>query len=95
MIVEVCTVKYSNEHLFLCYGCPLDNNNIQTLSGDIVTPNDILSFFTGASTEPPLGFDRKTKLYFSDRTLASASTCGLQLTLPIHKSVKKKMWVAS
>ena len=64
--------------------CPLDN--IQTLSGDIVTPNDILSYFTRASTETPLGFDRKPKLYFSDQTLASASTCGLQLTLPIHKS---------
>ena len=51
-----------------------------------MTPDDLLSLFTGASTEPPLYFDRKPKLYFSDRTSAPASRCGLQLTLPINKS---------
>ncbi len=59
------------------------DQNVKTAIGEPVTTNDILSFFTGADCEPPLGFDRKPKLYFAYEKLASSSTCGLHLTLPM------------
>ena len=49
------------------------------------TLEDILVFFTGASSVPPLGFDRCLSIVFlHDPTaiLPTASTCALQLRLP-------------
>ena len=44
---------------------------------------DVLSFFTGASVVPPLGFDTKPSLYFNAGAVyPTASTCALHLTLP-------------
>lgn len=60
-----------------------------------MTPQDILIFFTGAESEPPLGYDKKPKLLFACQKLASASTCALQLTLPLehhsYESFKENM----
>ena len=46
---------------------------------------DILVFFTGANTVPPLGLDKKMKVTFLEqekyRTLCTASTCDLDLRL--------------
>ena len=42
-------------------------------------------FFSGASSEPPLGFDIKPSLVFihtAGATLPTASTCDLQLRVP-------------
>ena len=47
-----------------------------------MTPQDILNFFTGADSEPPLGYDKKPRLFFASQKLSSSSTCGLYLTLP-------------
>ena len=49
------------------------------------TLEDILVFFTGTSSVPPLGFDRRPSIVFlHDPTaiLPTASTCALQLRLP-------------
>lgn len=54
-----------------------------------VSLEEVLSFFTGADREPPLGFPVIPKLEFlhSDGILATASTCSLILRLPtVHDS---------
>lgn len=43
---------------------------------------DVLVFFTGAATEPPLGFSPDPTLIFCNQELATASTCDLRLRLP-------------
>ena len=44
---------------------------------------DVLSFFSGASKIPPLGFDSTPSLSFSDSAIyPTASTCALHLQLP-------------
>ena len=49
-----------------------------------VTPADVLTFITGADQEPPLGFVSTPEISFhSNGLLATASTCLLQLRLPI------------
>ena len=48
---------------------------------------DILSFFSGASNVPPLGFDISPSLLFDHEAVyPTASTCALQLTLPTRYS---------
>ena len=50
---------------------------------DIVSLEDVLSFFTGATRIPIGGFDCQASLTFSaDACYPSASTCALQLVLP-------------
>ena len=57
----------------------------------------ILAFFTGADAIPPLGYDKPVTLSFnSSNPYSTASTCGLELTLPTKYYVnfdefKKKM----
>ena len=52
-------------------------------------------FFSGTDREPPLGFNPRPKLLFSEEMLASASTCSLRLTLPTnhdsYQSFKESM----
>lgn len=55
-----------------------------TEDNDPVTLENILTFFTGAATEPPLGFSPKPTLLFCDQELATASTCELRLRLPFN-----------
>lgn len=52
---------------------------------------DVLVFFSGSSCIPPLGFDKQPTISFNhDGTLATASTCDLQLRLPVvHDSYEK------
>jgi len=51
--------------------------------GGEVPLEDVLSFFSGASKIPPLGFETSPSLSFSDRAVyPMASTCALRLTLP-------------
>ena len=47
---------------------------------------DILQFVTGTTRVPPLGFDKKPEIEFSNDPLPSASTCLLQLHLPLSQS---------
>jgi hypothetical protein len=47
-----------------------------------VTLEDILSFFTGASHPPPLGFPDATLNFNPTNIYPTASTCSLCLTLP-------------
>lgn len=50
---------------------------------EVVTLQRILNFFSGAEEVPPLGFPRTPTLNFnSDNIYPTASTCGVQLTLP-------------
>ena len=52
---------------------------------------DVLVFFTGSSSIPPLGFDTQPSLSFNHSgPLATASTCDLRLNiLAIHTSFEK------
>ena len=43
---------------------------------------DILSFFTGADTVPPLGFSDATPNFNDENPYPTASTCSFSLTLP-------------
>jgi len=46
---------------------------------------DVLSFFTGAFTQPVLGFNESAHLHFlhdKEKTLATSSICDLILRLP-------------
>ena len=44
----------------------------------------MLIFFSGASQVPPLGFDKHPAIAFNhEGLLATASTCDLQLRLPV------------
>ena len=47
---------------------------------DDCTVEDVLVFLSGASQVPPLGFEKKPTISFR---LATASTCDLQLRLPV------------
>ena len=44
---------------------------------------DILIFFTETDREPPTGFYPQPTMNFSDDDLATASTCGMRLVVPI------------
>lgn len=70
-----------------------------TEDGRAVTHEDILTFFTGADRPPPLGFQPKPTLHFSDAELASAQTCDMGLSLPIchkeYKTFKEKFMLSS
>ena len=44
---------------------------------------DILVFFTGTDREPPTGFYPQPTMTFSNDDLATASTCGMRLVIPI------------
>ena len=50
--------------------------------GSEVSLEDVLSYFSGASQIPPLGFDMTLSLTFSNAVYPTASTCSLSLTLP-------------
>ena len=47
--------------------------------------SDVLAFFSGADQVPPLGFEHTATLSFhrGQEVLPTASTCTLELTLPI------------
>ena len=48
-----------------------------------VSLETVLSFFTGASEVPPLGFPHSPQLNFSSTSpYPTASTCAIELTLP-------------
>ena len=48
-----------------------------------VTVGDILTFVTGASSVPPIGFDDDLRVSFNEvAKFPVASTCALTLTLP-------------
>lgn len=54
------------------------------LLAEVVTLPMILSFFTGSESIPPLGFPHDPVLNFSDTSIyPTASTCAIQLTLPL------------
>ena len=42
----------------------------------------ILAFFTGADSIPPIGYNKVTMSFNGDNPYPTASTCGLELTLP-------------
>ena len=45
---------------------------------------DVLIFLSGSAVVPPLGFDKSPSIVFNHKgPLATASTCDLQLRLPI------------
>lgn len=58
----------------------------------------ILSFFTGADSIPPVGYDRVTLTFNNLNPYPTASTCGLELTLPTkydeYEEFKRHMDVA-
>ena len=52
-----------------------------------VTLQDILVFFTGSDTIPPLGFPVTASLNFNDQNpYPTASTCSISITLPTKYS---------
>jgi len=58
---------------------------------------DILSFWTGADSIPPIGFAHKLHLQFysqerSERRLPSASTCAMVLWLPRNVGEPDTLW---
>ena len=57
-----------------------------TDDGVPLKPEDILVFFTGTDREPPTGFYPQPTMNFSDDDLATASTCGMRLVVPIKHS---------
>ena len=74
--------------LFLSLSChnPLPPPTpLPTSDGDIpCSIEDILVFCTGASQVPPLGFEKyPTLTYHYEGILATASTCDIQLKLPV------------
>ena len=48
------------------------------------TLEDVLTFFTGADSIPPLGFDRQPNVCFlhDESIFCTASTCSIELRLP-------------
>ena len=51
---------------------------------------DVMIFFSGASEVPHLGFEKLPTLTFHPGLLATASTCEIQLHLPLgHESYKQ------
>ena len=58
----------------------------------------ILAFFTGADSIPPVGYDRVTLSFNHQNPYPTASTCGLELTLPTkydeYNEFKRNMDVA-
>ena len=57
---------------------------VKTEAGDVVHLEDVMVFFSGASAEPPLGFATRPQVVFTEQRLARASTCLLELQLPLH-----------
>lgn len=51
-------------------------------TNDCVTLENILSFFTGSDTIPPLGYASVTLNFNKDNLYPTASTCAVELTLP-------------
>ena len=52
----------------------------------------VLTFATGSSEIPPMGFSRKPSIWFESdvsRIFPSSSTCGLTLTLPLLSDINK------
>lgn len=83
--------KGSNEHVREQATYMLFSDLLEELEGGIevigedgtVGLSDCLSFFTGASRVPPVGFDTVCTLNFSPHNMyPTASTCALILTLP-------------
>ena len=70
-IVDVYSIYFFVYHFLLLGG------------GDMgVTMGDVLSFFTGAESIPPLGFGDATLSFNDVNPYPTASTCALCLTLP-------------
>jgi len=71
-----------------------DGNNMQALSlhcknfyitePRIITLEKVLAFFTGAEYLPPLGYENVTLQFSSSNPFPTASTCAIELTLPIQ-----------
>ena len=59
------------------------DGTVTTESGQQVSLEAILIFFTGSDREPPLGFNPKPTLKFSEMELATAGTCDMGFCLPI------------
>ena len=52
-----------------------------------VTLEDVLAFFTGSGTVPPMGFPMAASLHFNEQNpYPTVSTCSLSLTLPTKYS---------
>ena len=73
---------------------------VEQEDGRTLTLGDILSFFTGSTRIPPMGFDDVGTLNFnSTNVFPTASTCSLTLTLPTlyyksYSAFKGKMMYA-
>ena len=68
-----------------CFLCFFIYYNFVTVvvDGDTdLTMGDVLSYFTGADSIPPLGFDDATLSFNNTNPYPTASTCALCLTLP-------------
>ena len=52
--------------------------------GGNVSLGDILSFFTGSDVICPLGYETATLNFTEDSDYPTASTCGIELYLPIN-----------
>ena len=54
-----------------------------SLGGELdVVLSEVLGFFTGAGSIPPLGFESATLTFNPENPYPTASTCGLSLTIP-------------
>ena len=63
-----------------------------------MTLSTIMNFFTGAEEIPPSGFSTEPTLYFNTDLYPTASTCGVELTLPSiysrYEDFKRNMDIA-
>uniref|UniRef100_A0A1X7UFQ4 HECT domain-containing protein n=1 Tax=Amphimedon queenslandica TaxID=400682 RepID=A0A1X7UFQ4_AMPQE len=74
----------SREEEVYMYFVRLLNECEESTDPDHLTLADILIFFSGVDSIPPLGFSSSPTLTFHNKDFPSSSTCALTLTLPIH-----------
>ena len=67
----------------------LESLKDNTVTDTTMAVKDVLTFFTGADRVPPCGFPKEPKIRFlhnDTEVLATASTCDLEIRIPVKFS---------
>ena len=67
----------------------IESKQVMLSKNEVVRFDHLLLFCTGVDRLPPYGFQKLIDVEFKNVSLPSASTCGLQLTMPISDLRKK------